>query len=168
MVEAWRIVKSKYVVGAFSGQSASDYGGRWNSPGTRIVYTASSTSLALLEILVHLGFPQTLPSCSLILAIFDEGLALDLDVSSLPDNWREQPPPRETQVIGDEWVAGGRSAVLAVPSVIIPHETNLLINPLHPDFAKISIQNPIHFPIDGRLAPKSSLPTAAATGDPVR
>ncbi len=153
MVEAWRIVKSKYVPGAFSGQSASDYGGRWNSPGTRIVYTASSTSLALLEILVHLGFPPTLPSYALILAIFDEDLVLQLDMPSLPGNWREQPPPRETQAIGDEWVASGRSAVLAVPSVIIPHETNLLINPLHPDFTKIAIHDPIDFPIDGRLAP---------------
>ncbi len=156
MVEAWRIVKSKYVTGAFSGQSASDYGGRWNSPGTRIVYTASSTSLALLEILVHLGFPQTLPSYSLILAIFDEDLVLQFDTSSLPDNWREQPPPRETQAIGDEWVASGRSAVLAVPSVIVPHETNLLINPLHPDFTKVTLHNPIDFPIDGRLAPDTA------------
>lgn len=157
MTEAWRIVKSKYAADAFSGQSASDYGGRWNSPGTRIVYTASSTSLALLEILVHLGFPQTLPSYSLILAIFDDDLVLHLDQPSLPDNWREQPSPRETQAIGDEWIAGGRSAVLAVPSVVVPHETNLLINPLHPDFAKITIHDPINFPIDGRLAPKGSL-----------
>lgn len=153
MVEAWRIVKSKYVAGAFTGQSASDYGGRWNSPGTRIVYTASSTSLALLEILVHLGFPQTLPSYSLILAVFDEDLLLQLDIPSLPDNWREHPAPRETQTIGDEWIAGGRSAVLAVPSAIIPHEMNLLVNPLHPDFTKITLHDPIAFPIDGRLAP---------------
>jgi len=153
MVEAWRIVKSKYVVGAFSGQSACDYGGRWNSPGTRLVYTASSTSLALLEILVHLGFPQTLPAYSLILAVLDEDIILQLDTPSLPGNWREQPPPNVTQAIGDEWVASGRSAVLAVPSVIIPHETNLLVNPLHPDFAKITLHDPIDFPIDGRLAP---------------
>lgn len=153
MVEAWRIVKSKYVTGAFTGQSASDYGGRWNSPGVRIVYTASSTSLALLEILVHLGFPQILPSYALILAVFDEDLLMQLDTPSLPGNWREQPPPRETQIIGDEWVTGGRSAVLAVPSTIVPHEMNLLINPLHPDFAQIIVHDAIDFPIDGRLAP---------------
>jgi RES domain-containing protein len=153
MVEAWRIVKSKYVPGAFTGQSASDYGGRWNSPGTKVVYTASSASLALLEILVHLGFPQTLPSYSLILAIFDDNLVLQLDIPSLPGKWREQPAPLETQSIGDEWVASARSAVLAVPSVVVPHETNLLINPLHPDFAKIIVHDPIDFPIDGRLAP---------------
>lgn len=156
MVEAWRIVKSKYVTGAFSGQSASDYGGRWNSPGTRVVYTASSTSLALLEILVHLGFPQTLPSYSLILAVLEDDLVLQLDMASLPGGWREQPPPRETQTIGDEWAASARSAVLAVPSVIVPHEMNLLINPLHPDFARIAIHEPIDFPIDGRLAPSTA------------
>lgn len=155
MVEAWRIVKTKYAADPFSGQSAGDYGGRWNSVGTRVVYTASSASLALLEVLVHLGSSRTLPSYSLIKAVFEEDIVLYLDYSSLPDNWRDSPPPYEIQAIGDEWVANGHSAVLTVPSVVIPQEINYLINPLHPDFSKITIYDPIDFPIDDRLAFKS-------------
>lgn len=150
-VSAWRITKTRYASDAYSGKSASDSGGRWNSPGTRLVYAASSASLALLEVLVHIGHPPVLSSYSLIRASFDDSLALTLNQSDIPANWRDFPPPIETQEVGDRWVADSRSCVLSVPSVIVPHELSYLINPSHPDFVQIAIESPTSFRIDERL-----------------
>jgi RES domain-containing protein len=155
MLEAWRIVKTKYLDQAFSGESASDYGGRWNSPGTRLIYTASSASLALLEVLVHHKHSPALPAYSLIRIRFPGNIVLTLDQSSLPENWRSHPSPGETQRIGDEWVFQEESAILAVPSVIVPHELNYVINPEHEDFGEIQIDDPLSFPIDERLLGKT-------------
>lgn len=151
IISGWRITKAKYASDAFSGQAASDFGGRWNSSGTRVVYTASSTSLALLEILVHTGHPPALSAYVLIRASFEDTLILDLERKALLPSWRDHPPPTETQDIGDQWVGDGRSCILSVPSVIIPEETNYLINPSHPDFADIAIDDPTVFTIDERL-----------------
>lgn len=151
IVDAWRITKSKYSAQAFSGKPASYYGGRWNSPGTRVIYTSSSASLALLEVLVHLGQPGLLPAYSLIPATFDDILLVEFNLKYLPADWQSHPPPLSTRSIGDQWVANGRSCVLAVPSVVVPGEINYLINPEHPDFGKIDIGDPMDFPMDPRL-----------------
>lgn len=71
--------------------------------------------------------------------------------TSLPVDWQSSPPPPAIQSLGDRWVQEGRSAVLAVPSVLIPGELNFLLNPSHPDFNKISIQKPEPFAFDPRL-----------------
>lgn len=155
MVETWRIVKQKHHATAFTGQSASERGGRWNSEGTRLIYTASSTSLALLEILVNLRHSQTLASYYLYRVTFPAEVGLDFDLKSLPANWRDRPPPVDTQVTGDKWVSGAASAVLSVPSTIVPHERKYLLNPAHSDFTEISVGAPHSFPIDERLLESS-------------
>jgi RES domain-containing protein len=148
---AWRIIKSRYLEGAFDGEGASLYGGRWNSPGNRVVYAAEHASLAILEILVHLETSAPLPSYSLIRVAFEESLIQELEVEGLPTNWRTSPPPVEVKSIGDQWIEGGRSAVLKVPSAILPIEAVYLFNPQHPDFDKLSISTPLPFSFDKRL-----------------
>ena len=151
MATGWRIVKSRYVSTAFDGEGARLYGGRWNSPGTRMVYTSSTISLAVLEVLVHLQEASILSSYSLISAGFDDALVERLDRSMLPDGWRSYPAPSELQRIGDEWVRRQRSAVLEVPSVIVERESNYLLNPVHPDFSSVVIGKPEPFTFDERF-----------------
>lgn len=151
MVTAWRIVKKRYWSTAFDGEGARRYGGRWNSPGTRVVYLAESRALAALEVLVGIRSPGPLPAYVLASVRFDESLVETVSRSSLGSHWREIPPHRSTQRIGDDWTAGGRSAVLGVPSVIIPDELDYLLNPIHPDFESIVIGGPEEFTFDRRL-----------------
>ncbi len=148
MRQAWRIVKEKHAATAFSGEGARLYGGRWNSPGTSVVYTSGSRALAALESLVHLN-PPVMFSYVALSAGFDE--ALVEKAVELPADWRDQPVPASTKAIGDLWVKEARSAVLELPSVIIPGESNFLINPAHPDFQKIAIGKPEPFGFDSRL-----------------
>lgn len=82
---------------------------------------------------------------------FDESLVSRVEVDELPADWRESPAPRELQMVGDEWIRSERSAVLSVPSVIVNHERNYLLNPLHSDFKRIELSPPKPFHFDLRL-----------------
>jgi RES domain-containing protein len=150
-VTAWRITKRKHARHAFSGEGAREFGGRWNNPGTAVVYTAQSQSLAALEMLVHLNSADLLEKYVLLAADFDRSLVKVVDASNLPRNWRADPPPAQVRSVGDEWVLGGSSAVLQVPSVLVPSENNFLLNPGHRDFARIRFGTPLAFRFDARL-----------------
>lgn len=151
MRTAWRIVKKQYAATAFDGEGSRLYGGRWNSPGQRPVYVAGARSLAALEMLVHLDRVTLLESFVLIPCDFSESLVVTVDRVTLPARWRRYPAPSELAAIGDEWIQSARSAVLAVPSVVIEDEINFLLNPAHPDFRTISIGVPERFEFDERL-----------------
>jgi len=150
MPEAWRIIKEKHADTAFSGEGARLFGGRWNSPGVLVVYTSSTKALAALESLVHLN-PQVLFKYVAIPIEFDKALLEVLPVKTLPIDWQVEPPAPSSKAVGDDWVRKTRSAVLALPSVIISGERNYLLNPTHPDFKKISIGKPEPFAFDPRL-----------------
>lgn len=151
MARGWRIFKSRRVRSAFDGEGARLYGGRWNSPGTRVVYVAGSASLAVLEVLVHLGDAGVLSSYSLCAVEFDDGLIEPLDRSGLPADWRSYPAPSGLRGIGDAWVRSQSSVVLEVPSAVVERESNYLINPEHPDFASLNVGEPEPFEFDSRL-----------------
>ncbi len=150
-MKAWRITQHRHVSTAFNGEGARLYGGRWNSPGVPMVYLAQSQSLAVLEVLVHLDTPALLGKYVLIEADFDASLVQEVDRSSLPRDWRYDPVPETVQAIGDRWVSSESCAVLRVPSVLVPDESSLLLNPRHPDFAKITVSRPQAFHFDPRL-----------------
>ena len=150
-ITAWRIVKARHAVGAFDGEGARVEGGRWNSPGTPLVYTSQSAALAALEMLVHLGRPSMLPAYVLIPCVFDDAVVSRLDRKRLPRNWRVYPAPSALPMIGDEWVKSSTSAVLEVPSAVIEADSNYLLNPHHPDFHAIRVMNPQPFEFDLRL-----------------
>lgn len=147
----WRIVKTRYLEEAFSGEGAWRYGGRWNSPGTRIVYVAEHASLAVLEILVHLETGLPLADYSLIEVVFEETLIERVEQGDLPSNWRNSPAPADTMAIGDTWVRESRSAVLQLPSAVVPIEQVFLLNPAHSSFERIQIGEPQGFTFDPRL-----------------
>jgi RES domain-containing protein len=149
---AWRITKRAHVRTAFDGTGARKYGGRWNSPGNAVVYTAQSQSLAALEVLVHLDSPVLLQKYVLIGVDIDESLVSEVARSGLPRNWQSDPPPAELRAIGDRWFVGGTSAVLRVPSTLVPGESNFLLNPFHPEFRKLHVGKPVSFRFDPRLA----------------
>lgn len=147
----WRIVQAKLEPDAFSGEGARLYGGRWNHKGTRIVYTASTLSLATLEILVHLEAPHLLGHYAQIPVNLNPSLCQSLKIEQLPFDWASHPAPVSTKDIGSRWANKAESAVLAVPSVIIPNELIFLINPEHPDFKQIKIGKSSRFDFDPRL-----------------
>ena len=154
MITAYRIVKSRHAASsraAFDGEGARLFGGRFNSPGTAVVYAAASESLAILEVLVHLEDAGLLPSYSLLAATFEEAVVERFDETLLPEGWRSDPPPMAAQAVGDAWVKEERSAVLEVPSAVVPRERNYLMNPLHPDFNTVQLSEPEPFAFDERL-----------------
>lgn len=150
MRTVWRLVTSRFAQAAFTGEGARLYGGRWNRKGIPVVYTAGSQSLAMLEMLVqdeplrarYVMIPAILPTHLKIVRIAPE---------QLPANWRDAAARQELQALGADWAKRRSSAVLAVPSAVIPAETNYLLNPLHPAFAKIEIGEPQDFVTDLRF-----------------
>jgi RES domain-containing protein len=147
----WRIVQRKFIKAAFTGEGARLFGGRWNSPGRAVIYTAQSQALAALELLVHLDSEKLLRHYLAIPVTIPPHLIERLSPSSLPKNWRVYPAPHSTRSIGDAWVARAASPVLQVPSVVIPSESNFLLNPAHPQFSRLRIGNPLPFLFDPRL-----------------
>ena len=148
-IAAYRIVKTKWAASAFDGEGARRNGGRWNSVGTRMVYTAESRSLAALEVLVHLEGPAR--GYSLLCCEFPETFVELFPAEDLPSDWRSGPAPPALAALGDAWIASGSSVVLAVPSAIVDGERNYLLNPAHLDFARVIIHPPEPFPYDERL-----------------
>lgn len=116
------------------------------------MYVADSLALATLEILVH-GVPyETLKRFYCILAKIPEDLTSEVNQKKLPTDWREDPPPATLQKIGNKWIKNNQSAVLKVPSAVIPVEFNYLINPDHPGFSEIKIGRKQRHALDVRLA----------------
>ncbi len=152
MSVVYRICKTKYVTTAFDGEGAFRFGGRWNSRGTRIIYTAGSLALAALEMLVHLDDDSILPAYSFVSVEIPSDLILPVEeYRALPKNWRASPSPLLIHRIGDDWAREQVSAVLEVPTSIVPLEKNYLLNPLHAGFSRIIRGHPQPFVFDGRL-----------------
>lgn len=150
-ITGWRLVPADQAATAFDGEGARLNGGRWNSVGVAMVYASEHQSLAALELRVHIDTTRKIRPYKCFAFHFDEDLMDVFPADGLPKDWQQEPPPPSTQRIGDAWVKAASSAILAVPSVIIPNELNYLINPRHSDFAKIKIEKPTDFYFDPRL-----------------
>ena len=146
----WRITTARGVRVAFSGEGARLYGGRWNPKGTPLVYTAESRALAMLEMLVqdeplrarYVVIPATIP----------DGMAIErVDPAKLPPDWRAPHRMDHTRAIGAAWVASKRTVALAVPSAVLPDETNYVLNALHPEFNRVRVGKPNALVTDVRL-----------------
>ena len=132
---AWRLVKEKHAGNAFDGEGARRFGGRWNTRGSSVVYLSSSLSLAALELFVHLTAEDARLRLLAIPVGIPEDLAMEeLSMSELPEEWRSEPASDACKVLGSEWLEAGKTLLLKVPSVIVPHESNYVLNPKHPDF----------------------------------
>jgi RES domain-containing protein len=147
------------------GYGAARYGSRWNSPdpalqfNRRIIYASDTLPLAMLEVIVHVDAEilHRVPHGHVTFQI-DETAIRDLTQSSIPDTWNTKPETPATQVIGDEWYDTQTSAVLRVPSAVLPladygpMHANYLINAHHPDIARaVQLLNATSLPFDPRL-----------------
>lgn len=150
-MRAFRIVKRRHALEAFSGEGARIFGGRWNHPGTPMVYAAQTRALAALESLAHYAGSERRLAFIIYEIEVPEPLILRVDPAALPDGWRADEPSAVTQDLGTLWQREGHSAALAVPSVLIPDESCLLLNPEHRDTDKIMVSYPVPFAFDGRL-----------------
>lgn len=148
---AWRIIKSKLSNHAFDGEGSRIYEGRWTSPGLPVIYTSESLSLATLEVLVHIQSSAPLGAYLQYKIGFTDELVEDLNQEKPPGNWRDSPAPVELRAFGDSWIRSGTSVLFRVPSTIITHEFNFLINPLHDDFTKLRLEDPRPLDIDSRV-----------------
>ena len=150
-MQAFRIVKEKHVLTAFSGDGARAYGGRWNRPGVPMVYAAQTRALVALEALAHFaGAERRIPFVTFEIEVHDS-LVIRLAPGDLPPDWRSEEPRASTQDLGSEWQLRGDSVALLVPSALIPQEYCLLLNPEHPDSRKVMVHYPEQFRFDARL-----------------
>ena len=155
-VSIWRIGTDAptYTSDDLTGEGAKQSGGRWNSKGVPVVYTSQSISLACLETLVHLntiGLPlnRYLVRIDVPIAIWQK--AMQYDAASLPIGWDASPAGKISLDIGDQWLASNSSALMIMPSAIVPQENNILINPSHPDAALITATKVSKWLYDSRL-----------------
>jgi len=150
----YRIEREKYLKTTLSGTGASiSKGFRWNSIKTKLAYTAESRALAMLEVSVHLDLSEDLPTDRYFVEIEipDKIIIQEVKIEDLPEDWNSKPPTLTTQTIGDDFVTQNESAVLKVPSSIVPQEYNYLINPDHPDAKKIKVIRKVSLNFDPRL-----------------
>ena len=140
-----------------SGLSAAQKGSRWNRAKEPLVYTASSAALACLETVVHLN-PMGLPITRYLVEILIPNSVLKNAIRpgmngepDLPADWASIPSSGVAAQYGSQWIVSARSAVLVVPSVVVPTESNFLINPRHPDAAKIKAVSRGIFRYDNRV-----------------
>lgn len=148
---AYRLVRARHAARAFDGEGARRYGGRWNPVGTPAVYLASHRSLAVLEILANLERTDALSGFVFFEVRFDERFVETFETKRLPGNWRRPEPPSALARAGAAWAAEARSLLLEVPSAVVPPETNLVLNPRHPDFESLEIGDAEPFDLDARL-----------------
>lgn len=147
----WRLCRRRYAAESFSGEGSRLFGGRWSEVGTTVAYSSESRSLATLEVLANARDAAAI--FALPWSMIGAEIPLDLieRPTRVPSNWRDMPYPPETQRFGTTWVREARSAALRVPSTVVLGEFNYLLNPAHPDFARITFHPAEPFDFDARL-----------------
>lgn len=138
----WRIAQEtrEYRADDLSGAGAAKIGGRWNSIGKAVVYASRSVALAYLESLAHVGREAPRNRFLIRISVPDRvwERALWAKEKELPRTWRSEPAGQASAQFGDKWLAAGQSVLLCLPSVIVPEDTNVLINPAHKDASSIT------------------------------
>jgi RES domain-containing protein len=154
-VIAWRLATQRSARAAFAGDGARRWGGRWNPVGTPVVYAATTLSLAALEILGHVEPDEARPYWSFRVEVPDDAVEV-LDPGALRRGWNAARPRPATARIGGAWAASLRTLALLVPSVHVPggEERNVLLNPRHPAFVQLIIDEPRRHSFDPRLLPR--------------
>jgi RES domain-containing protein len=163
-MRVYRLYRSRRRSVAFQGEGSQISGGRWNLPGTPLVYTSETLSLCFLELLVHLD-PKQLALAELgleycVAYIADGAPVLETRLSDLPRDWNAIPWSNSTQELGTRWMQSLKYLAVSVPSVVIATERNILLNPAHPEFSKVKIGSPAPFRVDLRLFQSRADPAA--------
>jgi RES domain-containing protein len=151
-MRVFRLTKARYA--DLSGSGGMVRQGRWHTRGRPVVYCGGSRALCALETLVHLDVDERRAPIDYVCLEIDvpddlarEGVSLE----SLPADWAKGAGGRRCRALGDHWLTAGGSVALVVPSAVIPREPNVLLNPRHPDMARVRIIGAAPFAFDGRL-----------------
>ena len=148
-MRVFRVADSRFPL--FDGTGARLTGGRWNSSGKALIYAAETFSAALLEILVHSNLGRVPKTHAVIEINIPDSVAIESVEGAELRGW-DADDQAVSRAFGDRWLEEGRSAVLLVPSVVTQgHERNVLINPEHGDFGKITASKPKNVQWDKRL-----------------
>ncbi|SFB95068.1 RES domain-containing protein [Bosea sp. CRIB-10] len=139
-MRVWRVSRAPFA--DLTGEGARLYGGRWNSPGRAMLYTAENPALAILEVRVHLDLEPDLLPHDYVLIEMELG---DVSAAAL------ELAPDDPTAFGDIWLVRAGEPVLKVPSFIAPQSFNYLVNPAHPAAAAIRIVSTQPFAFDRRL-----------------
>jgi RES domain-containing protein len=170
----WRIAADtrSYLADDLSGSGAKATGGRWNAVDHAVVYASTSRALACLETVVHLnagGLPLNRYLVEITVSDAVWAATRRVELADLPVGWDAEPASRTSIDFGTDWILRGASALLAIPSVIVPEEVNVLISPAHPDMAGVTARKVRKWTYDPRLfalppltRPKRRDPTARA------
>lgn len=152
-VAVWRIaaVTLNYSADDLSGAGAKASGGRWNSPGMAVVYASESIALAVHETVVHLRTAGLPLNRYLVRIDIPDAVWAARQALAPPPGWDAQPHGLPGVTAGDTWLKAGISAIMTVPSVIVPEERNVLINPAHPDSAGLTATIQRRWQYDTRL-----------------
>ena len=149
-MHVWRLTRRRFR--KLDGEGARRAGGRWNNPGSAVLYTSSMLSLAALEYLVHIDIEDAPGDLiAMCIEVPDDVPRQEVAADGLPDDWRREPRHPACVEVGEGWLAQGRALALRVPSAVIPEEANWLINPAHPDAQRVRIVSARGFAFDPRL-----------------
>ncbi len=149
-MRVWRVAVAR--AAGFDGEGTRRAGSRWVPKGLAAMYTSATLSLAALELFVHTD-PDLVPAHLVAIPadVPDNLPIIEVQIADLPAHWRASPPPEALQDVGRAWHAAGRTAIVSVPSAIVPLERNYILNPAHGDFSRIRIGRPIQFSFDPRM-----------------
>ncbi len=152
-MELYRITQEIYA-DDLSGNGSRLFGGRWNSEGIFALYTSTTRALALLETLAHTPAKmlQIKSYTLLTLSLPDSATSSEIVINDLPANWATPDNAVLTQKIGDSFFKTKKTLLLQVPSVVMPEEKNIIINPLHSDYKKLHIKHKRVIKFDSRIA----------------
>lgn len=148
----WRLSYAVHANNALDGEGARIVGGRWNRRGRRAVYLSEHLSAAILELLVHINLRRVPPLVAIRVEVPSGTAIYEPALADLPPDWRETPgPPDSTREFAEKWFAGGATALMRVPSVVVPEEFNYILNPDHASAGRLSVRAPEPFTLDRRL-----------------
>lgn len=150
-MRVYRISKPEYVTTALLGNGSALVPGRWNNAGVRLAYAATSVSLAMLEILVHVNREDVPEGRRLLAYELPDDAIHALPESEWPAGWSELPYSDAVRAVGDNFIRDGRHLALRVPSAIARSESNILINPAHKRFVEIRLMADDPLGLDPRL-----------------
>lgn len=151
-MKVYRIAKAENIHD-LTGLGARIYGGRWNLKDTAVIYTSESRALACVEYFVHVDATIGLKGLKIAaIEIPDDILPKEIAISALPKNWRSyNPTPLELAELGTKWARRGKTLLLRVPSAVVEHEYNIIINPSHLDIKRVAVKQIEDFIYDERL-----------------
>lgn len=154
MPVVWRLTPPQFA-DALDGEGSRPLGGRWNSPGSAVLYASEHLSLCVLEVYVHMapGQRYTLPAFEAVrISVPDDAGTTRVSTIELERLVSASDPDSACRAVGDRWLAANAHLMLAAPSVIVPEELNIMLNPAHPRMGDVTVLAKRPFRFDARLA----------------